>query len=267
MTKNLFLFTLLVALVSIAGGQEPAGYEDPNANNGRTPANPQEAEYWLVNMIAYHRFNDQEIRWATGMSKSEISEYRAKLKAAGKLKADFSNNPLTMLPYPGGRHPRIGFLEGAIRPQRETKISVFLPWDNGSYVVVDVPEAIWSNLGLTYLAHTHIPAVFDKKKQRLQPQEWDRTQSGRLFLKRVLPNKIEYTSLAEVEKDHVRMQMTLKNGTRKTLSDLRVQNCVMLKAAKAFNQQSNDNKRFIGPYVVCHDPTRKKWIITALRYH
>ena len=63
-----------------------------------------------------------------------------------------------------GRHPRIGFLDGAIRPQRETKISVFTPWDPHSYVVVDVPEAIWSNLGLTYLAHTHIDTVWTKKK-------------------------------------------------------------------------------------------------------
>ena len=69
-----------------------------------------------------------------------------------------------MLPYPGGRHPRIGFLEGAIDPQRETKLSVFTPWHDSSYVVADVPEAIWSNLGLTYLAHTHIPTIWTAQK-------------------------------------------------------------------------------------------------------
>jgi hypothetical protein len=52
---------------------------------------------------------------------------------------------LFVLPYPGGRHPRIGFLDGAVNPQRETKISVSTPWDEQSYVVVDLPEAIWSN--------------------------------------------------------------------------------------------------------------------------
>ena len=61
-----------------------------------------------------------------------------------------ADEPLLVLPYPGGRHPRTGFLEGAMRPQRETKISIFTPWDNHSYVVLDIPEAIWSNLGLTY---------------------------------------------------------------------------------------------------------------------
>ena len=41
-------------------------------------------------------------------------------------------------------------------------------------------------------------------------------------------------------KDHVRMTMWLTNGTDRPLSDLRVQNCVMLKPAKGFEQQHND---------------------------
>src|SRR6202008_264781 len=78
---------------------------------------------------------------------------------------------LLVLPYPGGRHPRIGFLAGAVRPQRETKVSVFAPWDETSYVVADVPEAIWSNLGLTYLAHTHVDTVWTKQQIELEPLE------------------------------------------------------------------------------------------------
>src|SRR5262249_23867515 len=89
-----------------------------------------------------------------------------------------SDDVLLVLPYPGGRHPRIGFLEGAIRPQRETKVSVFTPWDDTSYVVADVPEAIWSNLGLTYLAHTHVPTVWTKQGVELEPLEWNRRGSG-----------------------------------------------------------------------------------------
>jgi hypothetical protein len=57
--------------------------------------------------------------------------------------------------------------------------------------------------------------------------------------------------------------MWLTNGTQETLSDLRVQNCVMLKGAAGFDQQTNDNKFFLGPYVACHSPDRKRWIITA----
>ena len=49
----------------------------------------------------------------------------------------------------GGTPPAQGFREGAILPQRGTKVSIFSPWDQTSYVVVDLPEAIFSNLGLT----------------------------------------------------------------------------------------------------------------------
>ena len=236
---------------------------DPNAGNARAFTNPEDADYWLQNMIAYHHFNDEEIRLATGLSSDDIQSHRKRLKQAGKLVPLFETDRLTVRPYPGGRHPRIGFLEGAIRPQRETKISVFLPWDPRSYVVVDIPEAIWSNLGLTYLAHTHIPTVFDKLEIALKPMEWDRTKKHQLSLRRTLPNGIVFSSRVDSRKDHVRMQMTLKNGTEAPLTDLRVQNCVMLKQARNFNQQTNDNKRFIGPYVVCHDKERAKWIITA----
>lgn len=64
-------------------------------------------------------------------------------------------------------HPRRGFLDGAIDPQRETKVSIFPPWSGGGYVVVDVPEAIFSDLGLTYLAHTHIPTIWDSQSIEL----------------------------------------------------------------------------------------------------
>jgi hypothetical protein len=62
-----------------------------------------------------------------------------------------------LAPFPGHEHPRIGFLEGAIAPLRGTKAMVFLPWDPDSYVVVDVPEAIFAGKRLLFLAHTHIP--------------------------------------------------------------------------------------------------------------
>src|SRR6185369_14173722 len=85
-----------------------------------------------------------------------------------KRPAPKAGEPLLVLPYPGGRHPRIGFRDGAIRPQRETKVSVFAPWSDGGYVVADVPEAVWfepmaqlepaaQRRELLYLAHTHVP--------------------------------------------------------------------------------------------------------------
>jgi hypothetical protein len=243
--------------------------EDQGETEGRKPASDDQLQYWLRNMISFHRYSLEEAAHANQMTPDETAAAcrRFGIDSAQPASLD-AGGRLLVLPYPGGRHPRIGFLDGAVRPQRETKISVFTPWqpeDRGraDYVVVDVPEAIWSNLGLTYLAHTHVPTLWTKQGIELPPLEWDRRDDGSYWLARELPNRIRFTSQVVPRADHVEMEMTLTNGTDATLSDLRVQNCVMLKAAAGFNQQTNDNKRTVAPYIACHDESGRRWIITG----
>jgi hypothetical protein len=214
-------------------------------------------------MVWYHRYSVEEISAATGLSADEIAAAEIKFKVSPLFKPYRSAEKLLVLPYPGGRHPRIGFLGGAVRPQRETKISVFTPWDPLSYVVVDVPEAIWSNLGLTYLAHTHVPTVWTKQDIHLEPLEWNRRADGTFDIERKLPNGISFGTKITPTRDAVRMEMWLTNRTPEPLSDLRVQMCVMLKGAAGFNQQTNDNKVLSKPYVACRNSTGDRWIITA----
>jgi hypothetical protein len=172
-------------------------------------------------------------------------------------------------PYPGGRHPRIGFLDGAIRPRRESKVSVFTPWDGGGYVVVDVPEAIWSGLGdareLLYLAHTHVPTIWDKQGIELERLEWTREPSGPLAISRQLPNGVSFGATITPTRDEVRMEFWITNGTKAPLKGLVVQNCVMLKAALGFDARTNDNTVFDKPYVACRNRDGNRWIITAWR--
>ena len=125
------------------------------------------------------------------------------------------------------------------------------------------PEAIWSNLGLTYLAHTHIDTVWDKQGRKLKSLEWNRDADGELWHERELPNGIAFGAQIRPQPDHVLMRMWLFNGSPQPLSDLRVQNCIMLKAARGFEQQIRENKIFRGPYVACHDDSGDRWIITA----
>jgi hypothetical protein len=174
-----------------------------------------------------------------------------------------ANSPLLVLPYPGGRHPRIGFLDGAVRPQRETKISVFAPWNDSSYVVVDAPEALWSNLGLTYLAHTHVPTIWTKRNIELPKLEWNRHGDGRLDIERKLPNGIVFGAKVVPKNDCVEMEMWLTNGTKEKLSDLRVQMCAMLKGMAGFTKQSNDNKVLSAPYAACKSEDGKRCVIMA----
>jgi len=232
--------------------------------NYRRPRAEADLGYWLENMILYHRFTDEEIRAATGLTEKEVeaAKKRFDIRPENQPKRA-EDGPLLLMPYPGGRHPRIGFLDGAIDPQRETKFSVFTPWDANSYVVLDVPEAIWSNLGLTYLAHTHIDTVWTKQGIDLPKLEWNRGADGTLDIERKLPNGIAFGVKVKPTKEAVRMELWLKNGTDQKLSDLRVQNCVMTKMAAGFEQQTNENKVLTNPYVACRSSDGKQWIITA----
>jgi len=234
------------------------------ADNFRRPGNDDELKYWLKNMVWYHRFTNAEITAATGLKDSEIVAAMEKFNIRTDNRTEPNDDSsLIVLPYPGGRHPRIGFLEGAIDPQRETKCSVFTPWDRDSYVVLDLPEAIWSNLGLTYLAHTHIDTIWTSKGIILPKLEWKRQTDGTLDIERVLPNKITFGVKVKSTKEAVRMEMWLSNGTNERLTDLRIQNCVMTKMAAGFEQQTGDNKLFKNPYAACRSVDGKRWIITA----
>ncbi len=232
--------------------------------NCRMPETDAELKYWLENMIWYHGFSDAEVLEATGLAEEEL--------AAAKKRCDIrhDNRPKTtgqdrllVLPYPGGRHPRIGFLEGAIDPQRETKFSVFTPWDAESYVVVDLPEAIWSNLGLTYLAHTHIDTIWTTQGIEMKKLEWKRGPDGTLEVERTLPNGIVFGAKVVADKQAVHMTHWMKNGTKERLTDLRTQLCVMPKMAKGFEQQTKENKVHRKPYIACRSEDGKRWIITA----
>ena len=105
---------------------------EPVAGAARPPTDRDELRYWLTNMIAFHGLSLEEIRAATGLDDAEIKAQAKEfeLEPFSKL-ATARQQGLVVLPYPGGRHPRIGFLDGAVRPQRETKFSVFLPWESG----------------------------------------------------------------------------------------------------------------------------------------
>jgi len=257
--RHFSCFTLGIAWVLAIGfmhGQTPT--------NSRRPESERDTRYWLENMVWHHRFTPAEITDATGLSADAIKTALTKFDISPENKPKRPvDSPLLVLPYPGGRHPRIGFLDGAVRPQRETKFSVFCPWDDASYVVVDVPEAIWSNLGLTYLAHTHVPTIWTKQGIELPALEWNRHADGTLDVERKLPNGIAFGTKVVPTRQGVRMEMWLTNGTKEKLTDLRVQVCVMLKGAAGFEQQTNANKVFSGPYAACKSVDGKHWIITV----
>ncbi len=195
--------------------------------------------------------------------------------AAGRLGIDLERrpgrkpgDPFLVLPYPGGRHPRVGFRDGAIRPQRETKASVFAPWAGGGHAVADVPEAVWfeptpKRPELLYLAHTHVPTTWDRQKVALDPLEWIRHPDGSLSLERTLPNKVVLASRVVPGRGGVRMEFRVTNGSDRQLTGLRVQMCVMLANLAGFERRTNDNKVFAAPFAACKDETGRQWVVTG----
>ena len=253
---------MAVGLCSLLVLSNSHAAEPVRTSQTRPARTDAELKFWLENMLTWHRFTPQEAGEVLGLMPEKVQTEAERLAVATKSERQ-ANGPLVLLPYPGGRHPRIGFLDGAVDPQRETKISAFTPWDNTSYVVVDVPEAIFSNLGLTYLAHTHIPTIFDKAGQKLAPQEWTRQADGSLELTRKLPNGITYQAKVRATASDIQMELSLTNGTAEKLTGLRVQQCAMLKGAKGFDTQTNDNKRFESPYAVVGNAEKTRWIVHA----
>ncbi len=225
--------------------------------------------YWLENMLRDHRYSWAEAAIVCGMREEEVQRSakefaidppEPQLSAAGEIR---------VLPYPGGRHPRIGFTEGAIDPLRGTKASVFLPWDRASYVVVDLPEAIFANLGLIFLAHTDIPTVWNDKNMVIENVDWERGADGGLSSQWTLPNFVTFGARIRPVDDHVEMELWLRNFSgvdltgQNATAGLRNQVCVMLKGAPDFNSQTNDNKILRKPAAAVRSASGNRWIITS----
>ena len=234
----------------------------------RKPKDDVDLRYWLQNMVWHHGFTNAEIRAATGMSAAAVTKALQKFDIRPETKPTRDKSaPLLVLPYPGGRHPRIGFLDGALRPQRETKISVFTPWNDRSYIVVDIPEAIRrqdeSQHGLLYLAHSHVDTMWTKRGVNIDKLEWERANDGSLKMERKLPNGVIFGTRVIPGPDAVRMEMWLENGSDEALSNLRVQNCIMLKGAPDFAHPSEVNTIHSGPYVARRSLKGNRWIISG----
>ncbi len=226
----------------------------------REPESKKDLRRWIA-IMQRHGYTVDEMRFATGLDEERIR------KTMDRSSVRYTPGKLELLPYPGGRHPRIGFRDGEFRPQRETKLSLFTPWDPTSYVVIDVPEAIWHQRGtgrqLLFLAHEDIPTRWDLEGKTVEQNEWQLVDGGNYRMEKQLPNGVVIIVEAWVEQNGVRMRLTLVNESDETLAGLVVQNCVMLGEAGGFNLQTNENKVYTNPVAAVGNETNTRWILTA----
>jgi len=215
--------------------------------------------YWLENMIRYHRYTVAEAAAVTGLNQAEI-ESRI---ADWKLRRNTPGERIRILPYPGGRHPRIEFREGAINPQRGTKTSVFLPWDPADYVVIDVPEVLFVDKDRIFLAHTYIPTIWNAQNVVVENTDWQRGADRSVSSQWSLPNGIRFAAAVRLQQHEIHMELSLHNGTKATLKLLRGQVCVLLKGAPEFNGLKDDNKVLRKPVAAVRSAKGDRWILTA----
>jgi len=227
---------------------------------GEPPRPKDPVNEWLE-VCADHGFSQVEMAQATGLEAPAVAQ---RIAAYGiQVDGRPAPKPFTILPYPGGRHPRIGFLEGAIDPHRDTKFSLFLP--SGGYVVVDFPEAVWREKDLIYLAHTHIKTYWEKKGVKLDRIDWTQKGGGVLEERRVLPDGVEFSTRVRPAADGAEMELRLKNGSATPMVNPWAQVCVMLKGAPGFTAQTKENKLLLEAEGVCaaRSEDGKRWIATV----
>lgn len=233
-------------------------------------ATRQDLPFWLANMIRDHGYTLDEAAPVCGFwNTNELQEFIAKQELdLSPAPPPDPAAPVKVLPYPGGRHPRIGFLEGAVGPMRGTKISVFSPWPDGGYVVVDLPEAIFSNLGLLYLAHTHVPTIWNTKHVAIENVDWKPSAAGGWENAWRLPNNIRFGATVTPGVGRADFALWLENGTEEALTELRTQICAMLKGAPGFTAQSETGRTLEDGVAALQSAANgNRWILIAFEQH
>ena len=155
-------------------------------------ASRADQRYWLQNMLGPHRYTHEEAGHVLGWTVPQVAA------AAREIPAHPAGG--RVLPYPGVRPLRIGFRDGAIDPLRGTKASVFLPWSPEQYVVVDLPEAIFSNLGLLFLAHTHVPTIWNDQNKVIENCRLAAAARGRLAIGMVVAEQRRFRCHCHTER-------------------------------------------------------------------
>src|SRR5688500_7495045 len=84
------------------------------ASEARPPCDDADLGAWLENMIRHHRYTVDEAAGVLGMKPEQVRAAIARFDITPERRPKrAADAPVRVLPYPGGRHPRIGFLDGA----------------------------------------------------------------------------------------------------------------------------------------------------------
>lgn len=180
-------------------------------------------------------WDDEFLHRDLGFSAVEVEAARnGETASAGPAKPRFSRvlaEELSWrpLPYPGGRHPRLGFRDGAVNPRRETKLLVGIP-DLPGYLVLDLPEAIWSDEELILLAHEHVPTRWDRHGEREEFGPWRISDDALTAANdHLLPDgSIVSAEAARSSDSRIDLMLRISNGTDREFTNVWAQTCLIV---------------------------------------
>ncbi len=220
----------------------------------------QNSDYWIRNMQK-HGYSLKEMQEVYALPEDSILN---RLKRMDLPEEQKTTDRILVLPYPGGRHPRIGFHDGMLSPMRGTKASIFLPWDSEKYMVLDLPEAVFTQFGLTFLGHKHIPTTFDLHKISIKNRDWTVHPDGQLSNQWELPNQMVIGAEIVPTREEIDLTLWIYNGTEDiTFTDLQTQVCIMFKGSENFDTLTNENKIFQLPLAAALSEKGDRTILTA----
>ncbi len=198
-------------------------------------ATRERLNFWIENMRRFHRYSWEEVAAVSGYPVDAVRRRGRELEPEIAIRDD----RVLILPYPGGRHPRIGALHSMIDPMRGTKLSVFLPWDPTQYAVLDIPEALFNQFGVLFLGHTHVPTIWDNRLISIKNSDWIAGENGSYRNRWTLPNGVEIDVGVFPLQDSVEMELTIRNGSEEAMEFINGQVCLMLKGARDFDTQTS----------------------------
>lgn len=91
-------------------------HREPRAPSPEPPAEVQatrdDLDYWMENMLVQHIYSRADTAQTAGVAEGEVIRHENRLRRTPRPQG------VRVLPYPGGRQPRTGFLDGAWDPLR-----------------------------------------------------------------------------------------------------------------------------------------------------
>ncbi len=136
----------------------------------------------------------------------------------------------------------IRIVPGQWRPHYQCEHIAWIspPWPSQDYIWLDFPEAVFTSEGLLFLSHVNpaCPTVFEG----LGPVPWQTTPEG-ISYARELPDGVVFSGHVRKKDDvSVALELSIANGSRRCMREIRIQTCAYLRAIKEFAGFTAGNK-------------------------